>query len=199
MNRALFLLGVAATAGCVPAQGVDAPATAELVAPSEVTISWSQASNDYDDGYGTLILFQWSVVDIVDSLPMNNIRVELLSSGDGIYLLPESAIRQVTPPDASTSDCNPESAAYDIYACPWYDNGSQTYFQLSSSYTSQEGEVEQLYRPNYLVAATDNRGILRQWAYVDALPESGDNSFTEAGIYGSIGLSSASVTIAVAE
>ena len=199
MNRALILLGVFATIGCVAAQGVDAPATAELVAPEEAIIAWSSAANGYDDGIGTLILFQWSVIDTVDSMPMNNIRVELLTSGSGIYLLPESAIRQVDPPDATTSDCNPASDVYDIYACPWYDNGSQSYFQLSSAYASQEGEVEDLYRPNYLVAATDERGILRQWAYVDALPEPEEGTFSDAGIYGSIGLSADSVTITVSE
>ena len=89
---------------------------------------------------------------------MNGIRVEILSGGSGVYLLPESAIRQVTAPDSSTSDCDPSSEFYDIYACPWYDNGSQTYFQLSTAYASADGDApEDLYRPNYMVAATDNR------------------------------------------
>jgi len=199
MNRALTLLGfVAFGAGCVTAHGVDAPATATLTAPEEITIAWNADLNGYDDGYGTLILFQWGVFD-ENSLPMNQIRVEILSGGSGVYLLPESAIRQVSPPDPSTSDCDPSSEFYDIYNCPWYDNGSQTYFQLSTGYASEDGDApEDLYRPNYMVAATDNRGLLRQWAYVDSLPST-EQGFNTVTVYGSIGHDHGVVNISPSE
>jgi len=202
MNRAFALLAaVTFTAGCTNDTGLYAPASATLNAPSDVTVAWDDSLNAYDDGLGYLHLMQWSVVDETArdgaGLMLSQIRVEFLSGTSGIYLLPETALRQVDAPDNSTSDCTPGSDLYDVRTCPWYDNASQTYVQLSSNYSSEEGEnAEDLFRPNYLVAATNERGIVRMWAYIDSLQGS-EEGFAEGSVYGSIGHDSATVVIGV--
>lgn len=202
MTRAFALLAaVTFTAGCTNDLGLQAPASATLNAPSDITVAWDDSLNAYDDGLGYLHLMQWSVVDETArdgaGLMLSQIQVEFLSGTSGIYLIPEAAIRQVTPPDPSASDCTPGSALYDVRTCPWYDNASQSYFQLSTNYSSEDGQdAEDLFRPNYLVAATDQNGIIRMWAYIDSLQGS-EEGFAEGSVYGSIGHDSATVVIGV--
>lgn len=203
MNRALTLFGIAAlSTGCVGDYGAPAPSGSTLTGPDEIAIGWSAQLNGYDDGLGLLALIQWNVFDPNarhgEGMPLANTEVEFISGSTGVYLLPEAAIRQVTPPDSSNSDCTIGSEFYDVRTCPWYDDATQSYFQLSSNYSSDEGEdPEALFRPNYMVAATDQRGIVRMWVYIDSLGTSTGDSFSSATVYGSIGVDSAVATFSV--
>lgn len=180
---------------CLPETGHPAPVDSTLTVSSMAeSLVWSMAYNDLEDGIGVLTPVD-AVVSDSDGNPLPFIQLEVISGSGGIYLLPEAAIQEVDPPDpqAAGSNCDPAAENYDVENCPWYDESSEMYFQLASSYDGY-------YKPNYLLMSTDNRGIGRLWLYIDAMPTDIDgDAFLPSSVSVSTGYQSELVVIDVAE
>ncbi len=209
MSRLLIpgALALVAATGCISETGHPAPAYALLSTPGDITISWSSEFNAIDDGIGGLFLLDFLVYDGNSGIPMENIRMELLSGYGGAYLIPKTAVKIVPYPTIAEEEkdslCDADGDSYiDDDApdsCSWnWDTSGDVYFQLADDYANA-------YHPNYLIGATDNRGIFRTYVYVDSLPVSssggeedegsGDISYESIQIMASIGIDTADVSI----
>lgn len=213
MSRMLIpgALTLLTATGCISETGHPAPFFALLSSPGDVTLAWSEAFNATDDGIGALVLLDFMVYDSDEGLPLENIRVELLSGYNAMYLIPKTAVKIVPYPSlsddekAALCDANDDGFIDDDAPdeCSWnWDTSGDVYFELAADYANA-------YHPNYLIGATDNRGIFRSYVYVDALPatsggaddstgEGGGDvevTFIDAPIYANIGVDSAEVTI----
>ncbi|MCB9777915.1 MAG: hypothetical protein H6742_05075 [Alphaproteobacteria bacterium] len=182
------LLLLATLTGCM-SQPIDAPFSAVIQAPESVSLAWDDSANGQFDGIGALILADFLVYDSEQGVPLENIAVEVTSGGSGVYLLPPEALKLVDYPEmpegASMSDCEDENGNFDNETnewCAWhYDTISGNYYSFSSDFADAGG-----YGPTYVQSGTDNRGLLRVYVYVDALPAVED-SFADISIVGSIG------------
>lgn len=187
----MTLLPLTLSLGCLSDLGHRAPSGYTMEVGGSVTLVWDSSYNDYDDGLGALVPIDVMVMDN-DGNPAPDIRVEFITGSSGVYLLPEAAIQEVDPPnpEAEGSNCTPGAEDYDIETCAWYDSDNERYFELSTSYTGD-------YKPNYAIAASDEFGTVRMWAYVDALGTTGDesSSFLPTGITVSLGHTTSQVTI----
>ncbi len=191
VSAAFLLLGV----GCLSDIGHPAPADSTLSVSSLTEgLAWSSAYNALEDGIGVLAPVDALVVSDVDGLPIPFVQLEIISGYGGVYLLPEAAIQEVDPPDPSAagSNCDPSAENYDVENCPWYDEDSEIYFELSSSYDGY-------YKPNYLLMSTDNRGLGRLWLYIDALPETDEGAFSDVTVSVSTGYDTEGVLISVGD
>lgn len=189
----LALLG---TTGCLPATGVEAPFDANLSIPDDVEISGA-AVGTYDDNIGALILLDVLVFSDETGLPMDNIQVELLSNSAGVYLIPSSAVKLVGgPAEVSEDQCFDGDGNYLENApdeCYWlYDSSGDQYIQFASDFAN-------VYKPNYMMGATDEHGILRSYVYVDAMPEDSDGQYTDAAVSVMLGHLTDTFTIASAD
>ncbi len=165
-NLALVL---AVGVGCVPDTGVEAPSNAALLAiPSEFTLAWHYDFNLSSD-IGALLMMDFIVYDVNTGIPMPGIQVEVISNWSGVVLIPKTAIKVVPyPPEPDPDTCDADGdGLIDADApdeCSWYwDSSGNQYFQIAGGYADA-------YSPGYLVGATDSSGILRVYAFVDALP-----------------------------
>ncbi len=207
MTRLLIpgALALCAATGCISDTGHPAPAFAALSVPGDVTLAWDSTYNAVDDGIGALVLLDFMVFDSDQGMPLENIRVELLSGYGGMYLIPKTAVKIVPYPTIEEDDkaalCdNNEDGYIDDDApdsCSWnWDTSGDVYFELASDYANA-------YHPNYLIGATDNRGIFRAYVYVDSLPVQGggaeeggaEESYALVPVYANIGIDSEEVQI----
>jgi hypothetical protein len=172
-----------------------------------VNLAWAIDYNGIDDGIGALILLDFMVYDANEGFPLENIRVELLSGYAGMYLIPKTAVKIVPYPtldeDEKAALCDTDGNGYiDDDApdsCSWnWDTSGDVYFELASDYANA-------YHPNYLIGATDNRGLFRTYVYVDSLPTKsvggddddggGEGSFLPVSVYANIGVDSSEVQV----
>ncbi len=200
MKLPILLAVVSATMGClVPDAGVEAPSFAKITPPEDVELAWNVAYNEVDDGIGALILLDFFVFSGETGLPMDNIKVEILTSWGGAYLIPKTAVKIVPPPedlDLEDCDANADGAIDEDApdACSWnWDTSGDQYFELAT-------EFADAYHPNYMEAKSNEHGVLRVWTYVDAMPiksadEAGNYSFNEFAVWASIGHMSTDVAI----
>lgn len=168
-------LTLALSMGCLSPIGHPAPNDYSMQLVTEgLSVSWSSQFNGVGDGIGVL-----APIDVIASdgegLAAQNIQIEFLAGWGGMYLLPEAAIQEVDPPSTEGVNCTPGAEDYDPEVCPWYDESSDRYFELSGSYSGD-------YRPNYVLAATDEFGRARIWIYVDAMPQTNDGDFSAAQV-----------------
>lgn len=194
-------LALMVTACLPPSSGVEAPYSAALQLPEDITLAWNQEYNDVEDGIGALVLLDLLVYDADSGDPMDNIRIEVMSLWSGIYLIPQTAVKIVPPPaEPDPAECDSDGDGQIDFdapdACSWsemFDTSGDQYFELASEYASA-------YSPNLMYGATDEHGLLRVYVYVDSMPatadsESGVVSFDESGIWASIGHQSGKVLI----
>ena len=163
--------------GCLSTLGHPGPSGYSLsMVADALNVSWNSAANGYGDGIGVLAPLDVSVED-GEGYAAQNIQVEFVSGYSGVDLLPEAAIQEVDPPDPDETgaNCTPGHEDYDPEVCPWYDESSERYFELSASYSGD-------YMPNYVLAATDEFGRSRVWLYVDSLPQSDDDRFVATSV-----------------
>ncbi len=202
LNKAVVApLVVMATACTPPLSGVEAPFSAALQLPEDVVLAWNTEYDETEDGIGALVLMDMLVYDSESGDPMDNIRIEVMSLWNGIYLIPQTAVKIVPPPNEpeesvcdSDGDGNIDFDAPD--ACSWstnFDTSGDRYFELASEYASA-------YSPNLMYGATDEHGLLRVYVYVDSMPATADSdsgivSFDDSGIWASIGHQSGNVLI----
>ncbi len=183
---------VASLTGCMN-NPLSAPFDAVIEAPPSVSLAWGEAYNSLNEGIGAVIVGDFIVYDSVDDMPLENIEVEVFSNSGGVYILPPEALRTADypaiPDGMSLSDCEDEDGNFDNTAYEWcgwvYDSLTGEYYEFGSDYADNDDQG-QPYRPNYYIGATDSRGLLRVYIYVDALATDGE-SYQDAQIVGSIG------------
>lgn len=160
--------------GCIPSSGHPAPFTAEIASSvPQIDVSLPTAING-NDGIGALMVLDWMIVDNASNrgVPLANIEVEVFSGSPGVVILPEAAIREVTPPDPSGEPCDPEDAAnYNAEVCPWYDQETNTYYELQWGWAGG-------YRPNYGTTKSDRFGNARMWVFIDSVAAGADTGVT---------------------
>lgn len=194
-------LALLVTACIPPKSGVEAPYSAALQLPDDVMLAWDSQYNEVEDGIGALVLLDMLVYDSDSGYPMDNIRLEIMSLWNGIYLIPQTAVKIVPPPnEPDMSECDADGDGNIDFdapdACSWseyFDTSGNQYFELASEFASA-------YSPNLMYGATDEHGLLRVYVYVDSMPSSADSdsgvlSFDDSGIWASIGHQSGSVLI----
>lgn len=169
---------------CVPANPIAAPPGSQIIVPDDVTIGWSSDYNGLNDGYGAIVIADVMVTD-ANAIPLQDVRVEVTSGYGGVLLVPDTAIKLVDPPNAPDGGC-PSDGVYDTgeEGCAWVqDTLSGQYYEFSGDYYSAGG-----YAPTYFTSATDGRGLVRFYLYIDALPvsEQGTSSFVDVPIYATI-------------
>jgi hypothetical protein len=179
-----------------------APAGSSLSMPEDVGISWSDDYNEEHDQIGMFIMSDLSVLDPAGRV-LDSVEVEVLSNWGGVYLLPITAVKTVDYPSSGAgidtyeqflAACDSDDdGVIDAEAedwCSWYwDSSSDQFFELASDYS----DVAE-FGPNYFLGATDNRGLLRIYIYVDSLPGS-DGTYTDVSISASIGVATGSFLI----
>jgi hypothetical protein len=201
MSRFIIAIATALIAGtgCVPDTGIEAPFEAELSIPLEsVSLAWSanyQITDD--DGIGALIILDSLVFSTETGLPMDNIQVEVLSNYYDIFLIPKSAVKQVSAEEVDEASCDLDGdGEVDADApdgCYWlYDVSGNQYIQIAPDFADY-------YRPNYMIGATDEHGVLRTYVYVNGLPLTDAGAFGDADITVMLGHTSASFTITASE
>ncbi len=188
-----------------------APASAELSDLEDFEVVTSTAVQTAD-GVGVLLFGDIMVFDSDTDMPLNNIEVEILSNWSGIYTIPENAIKLVdgvsapadvvdgTTPVADYCDVNPADGYIDADAddwCSWWwDTESQAYYQFGGDYAMGPDN----YQPTYMIGTTDNRGVLRFYLYIDAMPYDAENAtFSDAAVWFSIGVDTLTVAINAGE
>ena len=213
----LSLCSTVFAAGCV-AHMEDAPFDAEVNVPEDLQIAWSSSSNDLDLA-GLLIPFDVGVYRNNQANgtlePLPNTRVEITSSYGGVYLIPQQAVEVVSYPGlpggitsqddvkAACTDANGNYAMNEDW-CAWYwDTESQTFYQFAGTYADayeyDTADGFYWFAPTYMVAETDNRGLVRAYMLIDVMPEAasqGDEvTFEDVSILASIGWDSQTFTI----
>lgn len=161
------------------------------------------------DGVGTLLFGDLVVYDEVNEVPLNDIEVEILTGWSGVYVLPESAIKLVQYPErpsdvedgtATTAEyCDIDEDGYIDPSAPdwcswWWDIESSAFYEFGGDYAM----TSQNFQPTYMIGATDNRGILRFYLYVDSMPNEGDGEsviFSSSSCWISIGVDTLLVEI----
>lgn len=133
---------------------------------SELDISFSGDFKDVD-GNGFLVRNQLIVVG-PDGLPLNDVAVTVTSGFAGAYLLPETAVTEVTQfrEDCSTGDASAEECAV------FYGLDGEEYHELSDSY-----EYFDDLQADIMIAETNNLGALPLYLFFDYLPD-GETVFT---------------------
>lgn len=189
----LAALLIASLTGCMQ-NGLQAPYTAFVLAPSSVSVAWDDSFNGINDGIGAIILGDFLVYDGEDDAPLQNINLEIISNSTGACLVPSEALQLVDSPfipeGASMADCVDENGNFDNTVnewCAWnYDTLSGNYYQFGSDYADDGG-----FCPGYFEGTTDRYGLLRVYVYLDALATQGEESdFQNAQIMGTTGYDS---------
>ena len=203
MNVRMFTTAALATmiSGCIGGT-YPAPAGSSLSLPEDVAISWSDEYNEEHDQIGMFIMSDLTVLG-PDGRALDSVEVEVMSNWGGVYLLPVTAVKTVDYPSTGSgvetyeqfiASCDAdEDGVIDAEAedwCSWYwDSYSDQFFEFASDYA----DVDE-FGPNYHLGATDHRGLLRLYIYVDSLPGS-DGSYTDVSISASIGVAAGSFVI----
>lgn len=206
MIRNVLISTLLFAGACIPATGVEAPSFAELSVPADLELSPSYGYLEAADGLATVVVLDFKVTNSFDAdQPMPDIQVEVLSGFSGIYLFPSSAVSVVDRPPTPDVSC---SEVWDPALCPWQDPSTATYYNLANDYGAGDDDA---YRPDYIIAPTDEQGLLRVWVFVDQMPyeidlagvdtagniTSDDIQWANAGIYASIRHMSDTVILAV--
>lgn len=181
--------------GCM-ADGIQAPSTASVIAPSSVKVAWDTDYNGLNDGIGAIIVGDFQVYDSTAEGNLQGINIEMFSNSTGACLLPPEALQVVdypsVPEGSSLADCVDEDGVFDATInewCAWnYDTVTGQYYEFGSNYADSGG-----FCPNYLKTVTDRYGFARVYVYIDALVPSGESEdgtvegFQNAQIVGTIG------------
>lgn len=172
-----------------------APYTAVIYPPEEFLINWSEEWNSEHDGEGVVLFADIVVEDSSTDLPLEQIQIEVLSTWEGIYVLPAEAILTVSYPEAPEDwqegyeeYCYDDAGNFDPSEnewCTWYyDELNGSFYEIAGDY-ADAGD----FSPNMASGETDKRGIFRVFIYVDTFP--GD----QAPLWISIGVDSTSFSV----
>jgi hypothetical protein len=189
--RNIFLILPMLSIGCT-ANMENAPFGSQITMPEELTLAWNAAANVFDLS-GMLFFFDVGVLD-EDGLPLPNVRVEITTSFNGVYLLPQEAIEVVSYPGLpsgvnSIEDvkeaCTDDNGNYVLAEdwCAWYwDTETQQFYQFAGSYANSYESSDTggyyWFAPTHVVTETNNRGLVRIYSMIDVMPVT-DESGTE--------------------
>ena len=195
--------------GC-KANMVNAPYDAQILMPSELTIGWNLEANEFDLA-GLLFFFDVGVTD-GEGMPLPNVRVEISTSFNGVYLLPQEAVEVVSYPGlpsgvTSIEDvkaaCTDDNGNYVLAEdwCAWYwDTDTQQFYQFAGSYANSYEYSDTggyyWFAPTHLVAETNSRGLVRVFSMIDVMPIDAEGTeFSAVQVTGTTGWSSGSFLI----
>lgn len=187
--RFVSLLPLLGALGCVNGP-IDAPYGSTVSVPEGLIVGWNEAYNGVDDDVGAVTFFDVMVLD-PDGYPLEGVLIEVNSNYGGLYLIPAEAIRTVdapTAPEDLAASCEDEDGNYtgEDDACAWtYDTVTGTYFEFGAGYADAGG-----YSPTYMRDVSDDRGLLRVYGYLDAMPVDDEGVFGSVQITVSIGVDS---------
>lgn len=202
--------------GCV-AHMENAPYDAQVMSPDDMTIAWTILNNDLDLS-GLLIPFDIGVYredqNTGNTEPLPNVKVEVTSNYDGVYILPQQAVEVISYPSlpggitteedvkAACTDSNGNYAMNEEW-CAWYwDTDSKLFYQFAGTFADNyEYDTANGYywfAPTHMVAETDRRGLVRAYLLVDVMPvtQEGDKiTFQDVSIVSTVGWDSSTFTI----
>lgn len=132
----------------------------------------NQAVVKHDDEYGR-------------NIPLENIAVDVYSYWPGTYILPAEAISKVETFQEACAAGEGDEKFQEMCAVLLSDPDA-LYLELTGYYPlavdSDTGADNNSYRPNYLRGATDNRGILDFYLFIDSTPGGGTDFGVEMSI-----------------
>lgn len=166
-----------------------APYGSMVTGPGDISLNYDAGYAVPGDGYGALLRGQAYVQDSATQLPLNDIKVEITSGWTGAYLLPEAAVLVV---DDYEQECESSGAVSDENdPChAWFDADGEQYIEFGGDY-AELGD----FRPTYLSAGTDNRGLLDFYVFVDSAPLDSEGLAVDIPVFIDIGVNSASFNI----
>jgi hypothetical protein len=182
MRVSPLLLSAAALIGCRGGP-YDAPAGSTLFfQPATAQIAKSPAFW-LQDLVGGAFFVDVQVQD-PDGLPLENIRVYAQAPGEGVALLPRTAVRTVagaTPPenwasirDKECLDPNGNLVLENELCGLYYDETGNVFYDIGVSYadgyTDSGVPAAGPWAPDYAELVTDRAGFARVWVFVDAMP-----------------------------
>jgi hypothetical protein len=207
-----FALVALLVSGCKRHEMYDAPLESSLqVRPASIEVGKSSYFYAKDNlGLAFMVdAIVTSTSDKTDGMPLGNIRVEVMTGGAGVYVLPPSAIttHDFTAPDnweqIRNDECYDENGNFinsDNPYCAWLTDETSGYaYEIADSFAQPED-----FAPNYMRMATDSStGVARFWLFVDALPYNLDGEATDyesaeqgdAAVYVSTSISDTVLTI----
>ena len=164
---------------------VEAPFGSTITVPSGLEINWSTSLQERDLA-GLVQLFDVVVLD-PQGEPLENTRVEIITSFAGVMIVPQEAIELVgypAVPEEITSQedvreyCTDEYGNYTLVEdwCAWYwDSVNDQYYHFAGTYadnyTSYDTGGAYWFAPTYVEGTTDNRGTFRAYLLIDSLPD----------------------------
>lgn len=168
MTLPLLLL---ALTGCSPGPLI-APFESSVGVPEDVEFSYDQGYVNPGDGVGGLFFGRANVTG-PDGLPLNGVKVEVMSGWTGAYLIPEGAVTII---DDYEEACVGTGADDPCHA--YFDVEGQTYVEFA-------GDFEDIgdFRPTYMSGATDEHGNLPIYVFVDSIPITSDGEGAPIPIY----------------
>lgn len=186
------------TASAVGCSSGPFPAPYDAVISTDVSTVYVANSQTYwyAEGIGAAVMAN-VLVTVPDRasgepVPLNNTQVTVQGPTRGVYLLPQSAVNRVLIPEADgcgndwsdTTDGSTDLCAYSVEADG--DTLGASYIQLNGTYRDAAGVTDDgtSFGPNYISGATNSRGLLPLWIFVDALPTDGLENRRGAGDVG---------------
>lgn len=107
----------------------------------------------------------------------SDILVEITSGYSGAYVIPATAVSVVdTYAEGCEGDASEECG-------DWFDIGTDRYVEFSGDYQDLGG-----LRPTYMSGATDNRGVLDFYVFIDSVPIDDEGEAIPIPLYASIGV-----------
>ncbi len=181
------LIAAFALAGCAPGP-IAAPYGSQLVMPEDISFAVDSSWTTPGDQVGGLFYTYIGVLG-PDGEPLNDIQIEVTSGWTGAYLIAEQAVRVVDGYETNCATNPPTDPTDPCYA--WFDVEGQQYIEFSGDYAELGG-----FQPTYMSAATDNRGILPVYVFVDSVGVDSSDSPVNIPIFASIGTETLSFQLA---
>ncbi len=161
--------------GCDPGP-LGAPDGSSIVVSASDGLIFDLAYNTPNDGIGMLVAERAIVFD-PDGSPLNGIFTEITSGWNNAYLLPAGAVLYVDDAEAGCEgDASDECAV-------WFDSATERYVEFASEYEDL-GSM----KPTYMSDATDNRGILSFYVFIDSVPSDDTGEVIPIPFFANIGV-----------
>ncbi len=100
-----------------------------------------------------------------------NIEVAIQSHWQGVYLLPEGAVKTVSDFEELCADPGSISDEETAQLCEEFYAGEDNsqFYEVSGEYLLADGE-DASFRPNFMTGVTDNRGVVPFYLFFDSFP-----------------------------
>jgi hypothetical protein len=174
----LLLTGGALALSTACMAPVNAPSGAVIGDLEDVQVGWVA---EYEGLANVWALFRvdFNVYDEEDSVPYNNVVLEVFSGYESVYVLPTGVI--------NVANCPQGEGQWDTYCS----DPNQTWGELT-------GDFNSALTPTFYRGYTDSRGVESVWIWIEDMPVAGEEegaAVSSVSITASIGVDSKSFTI----